>query len=274
MSTCSALAQIGVATAPGATTITSMPNGSSSRRKPSDNPSSANFEAAYGERNGTAFLPPTELILTMRPGVPLSVRSVPRSGPNALVVITTPVRLMSICRRKSSSGSSKSDPAKTTPALLTSPNSFSPASTSPTRAAADPTASSSVTSKTIGTKALPNSAESRSASAFLRTLPNTRKPRAIRTLVVPQPIPVDVPVTTTLRMRCSVFVNLSDRRFERRRQAQCALEQFVSRAQRKAREHEQRARPLPDHDPGLRPLFEQRVEHRLDDDVGIVRADF
>jgi hypothetical protein len=46
MSSCSAFAQIAVATAPGATTITSMPNGISSRRKPSDNPSSANFEAA------------------------------------------------------------------------------------------------------------------------------------------------------------------------------------------------------------------------------------
>jgi len=39
------LSQIGVATVPGATMITSMPNGMSSRRSDSDIPSSANFDA-------------------------------------------------------------------------------------------------------------------------------------------------------------------------------------------------------------------------------------
>jgi hypothetical protein len=145
----------------------------------------------------------------MRPGGPLSVRSVPSKGPKALVAITTPIRLVSICRRKSPSGSSSNGPATAIPALLTKPKSFSPASASPTRAAAKPTASSSVTSKTSGTNAGPNSAASRSASAFLRTLPKTRKPRAIKTLAVPQPMPVEVPVTTTLRMSCSTIKRLA-----------------------------------------------------------------
>ena len=36
-----------------------------------------------------------------------------------------------------------------------------------------------------------------------RTLPKTRKPCATRTFAVPQPMPVDVPVMTTLRMQIS-----------------------------------------------------------------------
>jgi hypothetical protein len=42
----SLLLQIGVATAPGATMTTSMPNSISSRRSASDKPSMANLEAA------------------------------------------------------------------------------------------------------------------------------------------------------------------------------------------------------------------------------------
>src|SRR5271168_83139 len=48
-----------------------------------------------------------------------------------------------------------------------------------------------------GTKPLPNSLCKRSASACLRTEPNTRNPFETRTFVVPQPIPVETPVTTT-----------------------------------------------------------------------------
>src|ERR1700674_1602579 len=48
-----------------------------------------------------------------------------------------------------------------------------------------------------GTKPFPNSFCKRSASACLRTEPNTRNPLEIRTFVVPQPIPVETPVTTT-----------------------------------------------------------------------------
>src|SRR5471032_357816 len=48
-----------------------------------------------------------------------------------------------------------------------------------------------------GTKPLPNSLCKRSASACLRTEPNTRNPFETRTFVLPQPIPVDTPVTTT-----------------------------------------------------------------------------
>src|SRR5258708_13993741 len=48
-----------------------------------------------------------------------------------------------------------------------------------------------------GTKPLPNSLCKRSASAGLRTEPNTRNPFETSTFVVPQPIPVETPVTTT-----------------------------------------------------------------------------
>src|SRR5262245_29342466 len=50
-----------------------------------------------------------------------------------------------------------------------------------------------------GVKALPNSADNRSASCTFRTLPKTWTPFCTRTFVVPQPIPVETPVTTTLR---------------------------------------------------------------------------
>src|ERR1700682_2771940 len=48
-----------------------------------------------------------------------------------------------------------------------------------------------------GTKPFPNSLCKRSASACLRTEPNTRNPFETSTFVVPQPIPVETPVTTT-----------------------------------------------------------------------------
>jgi len=46
-------------------------------------------------------------------------------------------------------------------------------------------------------KFAPNSRFKRSASASLRTLPNTRNPRSSRSFAVAQPIPVDAPVMTT-----------------------------------------------------------------------------
>src|ERR1700689_4167031 len=48
-----------------------------------------------------------------------------------------------------------------------------------------------------GTKPSPNSFCRRSASTCLRTVPNTRNPFETSTFVVPQPIPVETPVTTT-----------------------------------------------------------------------------
>src|SRR5258708_9658706 len=48
-----------------------------------------------------------------------------------------------------------------------------------------------------GTKPSPNSLLKRSASACLLTEPNTRNPFETSTFVVPQPIPVETPVTTT-----------------------------------------------------------------------------
>src|ERR1700719_949491 len=52
-------------------------------------------------------------------------------------------------------------------------------------------------SMTRGTKPSPNSLCKRSASACLRTEPNTRNPFETSTFVDPQPIPLDTPVTTT-----------------------------------------------------------------------------
>src|SRR5262245_51847515 len=85
------------------------------------------------------------------------------------------------------------------PALLTSPNKVASPSEADTAAAARLTAGASVTSKTSGVNAGPNSRASRSASAALRTLPKTRKPSATRTFAAPHPMPVDAPVTTTVR---------------------------------------------------------------------------
>jgi hypothetical protein len=83
------------------------------------------------------------------------------------------------------------------PALLTSPASVSPPSAARTSRAAASTAASSVTSNTSGTKLAPNSLLRRSASACLRTLPNTRNPRSSNSFAVARPMPVDTPVMTT-----------------------------------------------------------------------------
>src|ERR1035438_5908415 len=57
-----------------------------------------------------------------------------------------------------------------------------------------------------GTKPLPNSLCKRSASAGLRTEPNTRNPFETSTFVVPQPIPVETPVTTTSLLFAIAFL--------------------------------------------------------------------
>src|SRR5580698_7905864 len=83
----------------------------------------------------------------------------------------------------------------------------------PTFWAVSCTASASVMSMMRGTKPSPNSFCKRSASACLRTEPNTRNPFETSTFVVPQPIPLDTPVTTTLLLiviafllRCSLYI--------------------------------------------------------------------
>src|ERR1700679_292237 len=57
-----------------------------------------------------------------------------------------------------------------------------------------------------GTKPSPNSLCKRSASACLRTEPNTRNPFETSTFVVPQPIPVETPVTTTSLLFAIAFL--------------------------------------------------------------------
>src|SRR5580692_5052320 len=76
----------------------------------------------------------------------------------------------------------------------------------PTFSAARCTASASVMSIMRGTKPSPNSLCKRSASACLRTEPNTRNPFETSTFVVPQPIPVDTPVTTTSLLFAIAFL--------------------------------------------------------------------
>ena len=83
------------------------------------------------------------------------------------------------------------------PALLTRPASVSPPSAARTSPAAARTAASSVTSNISGVKLAPNSPLRRSASACLRTLPKTRKPRSSSSFAQAQPMPVDAPVMTT-----------------------------------------------------------------------------
>src|ERR1700693_681258 len=57
-----------------------------------------------------------------------------------------------------------------------------------------------------GTTPSPNSLCKRSASACLRTEPNTRNPFETSTFVVPQPIPVETPVTTTSLLFAIAFL--------------------------------------------------------------------
>src|SRR5574339_343294 len=85
----SALSQMGVATDPGATMMTSIPYSISSRRKLSEKPSNPCFEAAYAPTNGPPNLPPVELMLMIRPGFPCKERSLPSNGRNAFVTIRT-----------------------------------------------------------------------------------------------------------------------------------------------------------------------------------------
>src|SRR6202166_424615 len=76
----------------------------------------------------------------------------------------------------------------------------------PTFWAASCTSSASVMSIMRGTKPLPLPICKRSASACLRTEPNTRNPFETSTFVVPQPIPVETPVTTTSLLFAIAFL--------------------------------------------------------------------
>src|SRR5256885_8678572 len=173
---------------PGSITITQTPNGSSSRRRLSEMASNANFDAAYGPRNGRAPRPATELMLTMRPCDAL------RSSRNACVTATAPIRFTSRTCRSSSSGNSSSGPAAGIPALFTSPTSGAPASARSTCSLARAMLAASVTS--IRTAVTPSRASATSSSAR-RTVPNTRKPRLARCRAMAATMPVEAPVTTT-----------------------------------------------------------------------------
>jgi len=75
------------------------------------------------------FLPATELIITMRARAALAATDRhPIAARNALVDITGPITLTSICRRNSATGNSSNGPDTTMPALLTRPARVSPLS--------------------------------------------------------------------------------------------------------------------------------------------------
>src|SRR5690606_34819431 len=77
-----------------------------------------------------------------------------------------------------------------------------------TSAALDATAASSVTSNSSGSNSVPNSARRRSASACLRTEPNTVQPASSRTRVMPWPMPVETPVMTAHFLLLSAMTDL------------------------------------------------------------------
>jgi len=52
---------------PGTTVATATGPGPSSARRPSENPTAANFAVQYGSRCGTLTLPPIEVMFTIRP---------------------------------------------------------------------------------------------------------------------------------------------------------------------------------------------------------------
>src|SRR5882724_8487499 len=176
---------------PGSITITRTPNGSSSRRRLSEIASRPNLDAAYGPRNGRAPRPATELMLTIRP------RDGLRSGRNACVTATAPMRFTSRTPRSSSSGNSSSGPAAGIPALFTSPLRGAPARARSTCSLARAMLAVSVTS--IRTAVTPARSSAASSSAR-RTVPKTRKPRPARCRAIAAPMPVEAPVTTTPRV--------------------------------------------------------------------------
>src|SRR3989442_992055 len=127
-------------------------------------------------------------MLTMRP------RDALRSGRNACVTATTPIKFTSRTRRRSSSGNSSRGPAAGIPALFTSAMS----GVVPRARSTSPRARMmlAVSVRSIRTGVTPSRASATSSSAR-RTVPNTRKPRPARCRAMAAPKPVEAPVTTT-----------------------------------------------------------------------------
>ena len=91
---------------PGAMVVTVMPSRASSARRPSDRPTVANLAALYASKWGTLTLPPTDVMLTMRP--------TPRRriwGRTAQIGRSIPHRMTSSASRKSCSVCSTAAPA-------------------------------------------------------------------------------------------------------------------------------------------------------------------
>ncbi len=180
--------QIGVRTDPGSISTTPMPAEASSTRSASATARSANFDALYGAMNGTA----------KRPEIDPTNSSLPREarscGRNAWLTATGPKRLISNCRRNSSTGKNSSGPATATPALFTTPRSGRPLAAT-VRAAAS-IAARSVTSSSTGRTFGCNDAV-RAASASRRTPANVTNPSRANSSTAAAPIPLDAPVTTT-----------------------------------------------------------------------------
>jgi len=80
-----------VLTAPGATDLTWMPNGASSRDRLSLQPSSAHFVAWYSESNGCAVRPAIDVVVMI-----VSLRFSRKCRRNACVVRMAPRRFVSM----------------------------------------------------------------------------------------------------------------------------------------------------------------------------------
>src|SRR5271166_6205624 len=106
------------------------------------------------------------------------------------------IRLTSSCRRNSAKGKWSKGPTTAIPALLTRPPSLDGPRIPLTFSAASFIEDSLVTSTTNGVNVDPNSDFKRSASVRVRTVPKISNPLRTRTSAMPQPMPVDVPVTT------------------------------------------------------------------------------
>ena len=92
---------------PGSTSIVLMPNGATSEARPSMNPSTPNFEAAYAVRKSPVEAMPAveEMVMTS------PERCVRSWGSTARVTLTGPNRVDSIWARKSSGAISSKKPA-------------------------------------------------------------------------------------------------------------------------------------------------------------------
>jgi hypothetical protein len=177
---------------PGSITATRMPNGATSCASPSLTPSSAHFDATYGDWAIAAIRPAIDVTFTMVPERRWRI-----CGSTACTHRIAPQRSTFITSRYSCGGHSSATALPPTPAL------FTRWSTRPAvpRISAKPcrTDSSSAMSSSISSTVAPAASaivRSLSARPMARTVPNTRCPASDSRMAVARPMPEFAPVTT------------------------------------------------------------------------------